>query len=302
MVVLMRRIPRGPKKLISISNNYVSYILFALPNQSCQLRYFNLLVDDEWMDGCLLYAYLAMFHIIIILVIIFNIIIQPTVGFSYSPSRIKDTKVNVNGKATVLITTPPLQHTISNNVTLTHYMQLPVEQYVLIPMPLGSSLTTRVRLRDDDGINDNNQQLSSNTEFELVVPTITFFSLSLTPVVYASVQPQENQVVISSNQCILRGSSFIEKVQLNERFDFFVNTTLTWTDDTTLAHENGDKDINANSTACSITAETCINVDVDVPRPFNTIPKRIIERTGNAAMHISLRYIQESPRLYCFIL
>jgi len=229
-----------------------------------------------------------MFHTIIILVIIFNI--QPTVGFPSSPTRIKDTKVNVDGKATVLITPPPLQHhTNSNNVTLTHYMQLPVEQYVLIPMPLGSSLTTRGR------VNDNNQKLSSNTEFELVVPTITFFSLSLTPVVYATVQPQENQVIISSNQCILRGSPFIEKVQLNDRFDFFVNTTLTWADDTTLAHyQNGDKDIYANSTACSITAETCIKVDVDVPRPFNTIPKRIIERTGNAAMHISLRYIQAS--------
>ena len=220
-----------------------------------------------------------LFHTIIILVtitVVFNIIIQPTVGFpSYSPTRIKDTKVNVDGKATVLITPPPL-HAISNNVTLTHYMQLPVEQYVLIPMPLGSSLTTRGRA-------DNNQKLSSNTEFELVVPTITFFSLSLTPVVYATVQPQENQVVISSNQCILRGSPFIEKVQLNDRFDFFVNTTLTWTDDTTY-----------NSTECSISAETCIKVDVDVPRPFNTIPKQIIERTGNAAMHISLKYIQKN--------
>ena len=215
------------------------------------------------------------------IIIIINIIIQPTVGFS-SPTRRKDTKVNVDGKATVLLITPPLQHTISNNVTLTHYMQLPVEQYVLIPMPLGSSLTTRVR--DDGGINDTDQNLSSNTEFELVVPTITFFKLSFTPVVYATVQPEKNQVVISSNQCILRGSSFIEKVQLNERFDFQVNTTLTWEDDT-------NKDI-TNSTGRSITAETCIKVDVDVPRPFNTIPKRIIESTGNAAMHISLKYIQ----------
>ena len=126
-----------------------------------------------------------MFHIIIILVIItvINIIIFPTLGFSFpsSPTRIKDTKVNVDGKATVLITPP-----VISNVTLTHYMQLPVEQYVLIPMPLGSSLTTRV-VREDDDINDNNQKLSSNTEFELVVPTITFFGLSLTPVVYATV-------------------------------------------------------------------------------------------------------------------
>ena len=213
------------------------------------------------------------------------------------PTRIKDTKVSVNGKATAAIIPPPLQHTLSHNVTLTNYMQLPVEQYVLIPMPLGSSLTTRDKSKNSATGTD---LLSANTEFELVVPTITFFKMSLQPVVYASVYPQENRVVISSSRCILRGSSFIEKTQLNDRFDFCVNTTLTWNDtisDIYLSQNNNqhidvNEDENNMNMRCSITAETCIKVDVNVPRPFKSIPKRIIERTGNAAMNLSLRYIQ----------
>ena len=204
----------------------------------------------------------------------------------------KDTKVDVDHTATVKITPPPLRHILSHNISLTNYMRLPVEQYVLIPMPLGSSLTTRDTAADNDNI------LSSNTEFELVVPTITFFKLSLQPVVYASVYPQENQVVISSTQCQLRGSDFIEKVRLNDRFDFSVNTTLTWEDsleDTDISNIKSrvvNDDDDDELMGCSITAKTRIKVDVDVPRPFNTIPKRIIERSGNAAMHLSLRYIQ----------
>ena len=60
-----------------------------------------------------------------------------------SPTRVKDTKVIVDGRATVVIDTLPRQQddiALSDNVTLTDYMQLPVEQYVLIPMPLGSNL------------------------------------------------------------------------------------------------------------------------------------------------------------------
>lgn len=195
-------------------------------------------------------------------------------------SRVKDTKVAVDGTATVSVTPP--QHAVSDDVTLTKYMNLPVEQYVLIPMPLGSSLGVSSEHRD--------QSLSAWTEFELIVPTITFFKLSLQPIVYASVQPQKKQVVISSNTCILRGSPFIEKVQLNDRFDFSVNTTLTWED--SLSSSNGQSLGDDPTAGCSITANTCINVDVDVPRPFSSLPKAILEKTGNAAMRLSLKYIQ----------
>lgn len=232
-----------------------------------------------------------------ILIVIVATVVPISFGFSVAPSltRIKDTKVAVDGTATAVI--PPLVHyheLLSQNTTLTNYMQLPVEQYVLIPMPLESSLT-----RID--INDSNfPSKSDDTKFELVVPTIHFFKLSLTPVVYASVQPHENRVVISSTKALLRGSPFIEKVQLNDRFDFTVTTTLTWKDASSQIHleQNGNQNGNANKFEdkhpmdCSIRAETVIDVDVSVPFPFSTIPKRALEQTANAVMRMSLKYIQ----------
>jgi len=158
----------------------------------------------------------------------------------------------------------------------------------MIPMPLGSSLT---RIDDVDVQVDPSLQSVDDTEFELIVPVINFFKLSLQPFVYATVTPRDNRVEILSTKCILRGSSFIEKVNLNDRFDFCVKTTLTWEDP--LTQTNSANDIEDDSSmGCSITAETYINVDVDVPRPFSSLPKMVLEKTGNAAMGISLKLIQ----------
>ena len=237
-----------------------------------------------------------------------------TLGFSaVTPPRIKDTKVAVEGMSTAPVIPPPLQSSSdcdgsSNDVvTLSNYMRLPVEQYVLIEMPLGSSLTKI----------DNNE-VYKGEEFELVVPEITFFNLTLQPVVLCTVQPMEDRVVIFSDNCYLRGSSFIEKTRLNERFDFKVSCTLTWNDEQKLVaadvssdedesdaenearknkfrfrnKDNSESDDETDCSSSTITATTSIDVAVDVPRPFSSIPKFIVERTGNAAMKLSLKYIQ----------
>lgn len=167
----------------------------------------------------------------------------------------------------------------------------------MIEMPLGSSLTKL----DDNGSSNNNSYDETTTEFELVVPEITFFNLTLQPVVLCTVQPMNDKVVISSNNCYLRGSPFIEKTRLNERFDFQVRTTLTWYDNDhneqvlskSSSVDNNDEQRNDEEERCSsITATTSIDVDVDVPRPFSSIPKFILQRTGNAAMKLSLKFIQ----------
>lgn len=225
--------------------------------------------------------------------LLLSLALAAVTGFSITNPRLNkfDTKVSVDGKSSVYV--HPTSNAVTNNVTLTNYMRLPVEQYVLIPMPLGSSLT-RV-----DEIETYNQQSafgdinSDETLFELVVPTIKFFNLSLQPVVYATVQPQLNQVVISSNKCILHGSPFIEKVKLNDRFVFNVQCTLTWEDSASELNTQQMQTTTISDT-CSISAETIIDVDVNVPRPFNSIPKPILQRTGNAAMKLSMKYIQGS--------
>mmetsp|Transcript_2853 Transcript_2853/g.5732 ORF Transcript_2853/g.5732 Transcript_2853/m.5732 type:complete len:291 (+) Transcript_2853:2-874(+) len=212
----------------------------------------------------------------------------------------KDTCVNAAGRTTSTVAPPP--SAILENVTLSNYMRLPVDQYVLIPMPLGSSLT-RVKKEAAKQLNENRldeycrEGNSIEEEFELVVPTIKFFNLSVQPVVYASVSPQHDKVIISSDKCLLRGSPFIEKVKLNERFDFKVRTTLTWDDP--LSDESCNKNIRSrrernkmNGGKGSITAETKIDVKVDVPRPFSSIPRVVLEKTGNAAMNMSMKLIQ----------
>ena len=229
-----------------------------------------------------------------------------------SPTRVKDTKVIVDGRATVVIDTLPRQQddiALSDNVTLTDYMQLPVEQYALIPMPLGSNLRKLESNFGESSVlsgdllsssSSSSEQINASeictTEFELTVPTIKFFKLSLQPVVYATVQPYHNRVIISSNKCRLGGSPFIEKVKLNDRFDFSVNTKLTWKDeDLTTTNYKIHKHDNLGVVKQQervIIAETYICVDIDIPKPFNTIPKRLIERAGNAAMKVSLNYIQ----------
>lgn len=238
-----------------------------------------------------------------VLLIVINI--QTSLPFSVvpnppSPTRVKDTKVIVDGRATVVIDTLPRQHNMDNNVTLTDYMRLPVEQYVLIPMPLGSNLRKLESNIEESSLLSGSLINASicTTEFELTVPTIKFFKLSLQPVVYAKVLPYHDRVIISSTKCVLGGSPFIEKVKLNDRFDFSVNTTLTWEDDDEFTTTN-DIIINNHDNLGVIdkqerviTAETCISVNIDVPKPFNTIPKRLIERAGNAAMKVSLNHIQ----------
>lgn len=220
-----------------------------------------------------------------------------SLGFSLAspPARVKDTRIEAKGKVSFAITPPP--SAVSDNVTLTKYMQLPVEQYALIPMPMGARLT---RLSDKNAVVSSTPGDAEVIEFELVVPNITFFKLSLQPVVYATVRARDNRVEILSQTCTLRGSPFIEKVNLNERFDICVNTTLTWED--SLAQINGARGDNQNghpkvieegdSADCSITAATRINVEVDVPRPFSAVPKAISRRTGNAALKLSLKLIQ----------
>lgn len=168
---------------------------------------------------------------------------------------------------------------------------------MLIPMPLGSSLT-RVGKDANNELFRGGASSGDSTEewFKLEVPTITFFNLSLQPVVYATVQPQENRVTISSNKCLLYGSPFIEKVKLNDRFIFDVQCTLTWIDG--LQRKNMQDAQSSSTTAaagpCTISAETIIDVDVNVPRPFSSLPKSFVQKTGNAAMKLSMKYIQRN--------
>lgn len=186
-----------------------------------------------------------------------------------------DTKVRVRSTCSVPVSN---QHAIQNDeVRLTNYMRLPVEQYALVPMPLNSTLS---RLPG-----------GSVSDFELVVPPVRFLWLQVQPVVHAFVVLEEDKVVITGDRCTLEGSPFIAKAKLNERFSFNVWSELTWDD--TLGNGEGISKQQDGSES-TIHARSRIKVDVDVPRPFSAIPKRAIEATGDKAMQLSLNILLKS--------
>lgn len=182
-----------------------------------------------------------------------------------------DTNIRAKSRKRINVDLPPpapaeitFAEEKKRDLSLETYMTLPVEQYVLVPMPLNAVLS-----RDDDA-------------FRLTVPTMTFFNIKVQPVVSASVILKENQVVISSSKCRLEAPtgepSFIDDVRLNERFEFSASCTLTW----------------AETPTPRIFASTEIHVEVDPPSPFDKLPKRILEKTGNAAMRLSMNFIIKS--------
>ena len=137
----------------------------------------------------------------------------------------------------------------------------------------------------------------SVSDFELVVPPVKFLWLTVQPVVHAFVVLEEDRVVITGDRCTLKGSPFIAKVKLNERFLFNVWSELTW-DDTLeegISKQGCDSDGNDGGNGeGTIYARSRIKVDVDVPRPFSAIPKRVIEATGDKAMQLSLKILLRS--------
>jgi hypothetical protein len=133
-----------------------------------------------------------------------------------------------------------------DNLSLSDYMKLPVEQYVCIKMPLDATL-----------------ERISGTLFDLTVPPVRFFNLEVSPRMICEVSQSDDSVVIRSEQCYLRGSRNVE--DLNGRFKFNVLTTFKWTD---------------TPTQKFISSTSKIYVEVDPPAPFKYFGRTVLERTG----------------------
>ena len=147
------------------------------------------------------------------------------------------------------------------SVSLTNYMKLPVEQYALIKMPLGATLT---KVKDSD-------------EFKLEVPNVKFFHLECKPTCYCTVSKStdDNKVTISSQKCILSGSPIVDS--LNAHYKFNVVTQFTWAD---------------FKTGKSIISNSKILVYVDPPLIFKAFPKSVLESTGNFVMQGALNWVE----------
>lgn len=145
-------------------------------------------------------------------------------------------------------------------VSLTDYMRLPVEQYVCIQMPLNATL-----------------ERMANNQFNMTVPPVRFFNLDVSPTLICDVSQTADSVKIVSEECILRGSKYVEG--LNGCFHINVNTRFSWTD-------TPEKQ--------AIQSKSKIFVEVDPPKPFKYFGKTILESTGTLAMSIALRQIENA--------
>jgi Protein of unknown function (DUF1997) len=147
------------------------------------------------------------------------------------------------------------------SLSLTNYMKLPVEQYAVIKLPLGATLS---KTKDSD-------------EFKLEVPNVKFFHLECKPTVYCVVSKStaNNMVTITSQKCILGGSPIVDS--LNSHYKFNVITQFTWAD------MKFDKSIISNSK---------ILVYVDPPLIFKAFPKSLLESTGNFVMQVALNGVE----------
>ena len=144
-------------------------------------------------------------------------------------------------------------------ISLNDYMQLPVEQYVCIKMPLDAHL-----------------ERVDTSRFVLTIPPVNFFHLKVSPSAYCTVTQNNTAVIIESDTCILDGSPYVKS--LNGCFRFKLVTVFEWHDDHDHKH---------------ISSTSNLLVEVDPPSPFSRIARPVLRRTGHIAMSTAISYIEK---------
>lgn len=138
--------------------------------------------------------------------------------YSFSPSNVKlprhsrALRMAYNTFVTVDSTfETPCSLVADNGVSLSDYMQLPVEQYVCIKMPLDATL-----------------ERMEGTKFNMTVPPVRFFTLDVSPTIICNVAQNDQYVTIESSDCTLRGSPYV--VGLNGCYRLKISATFSWFD------------------------------------------------------------------------
>ena len=96
-------------------------------------------------------------------------------------------------------------------ISLSDYMQLPVDQYVCIKMPLDATL-----------------ERMEGSKFNMTVPPVRFFTLDVSPTIICDVTQSDEYVSIESTDCTLRGSPYV--VDLNGCYRLKISSTFSWSD------------------------------------------------------------------------
>lgn len=158
----------------------------------------------------------------------------------------------------------PVLGATGDGVEVQDYLKLPIEQYFI---------------SDPDRIT----KVSEN-EFLFQLPRLLFFNVWVAPVVTMSVRvTEEPQTVVNieAMRCVVEGSSFVEKMRINDRLRIKVRTSLR-------EAEGGEGD------ASLLRAATNLEVWCEIVPPFNLLPKKFLEKSCNAVLKQTLKTLLKS--------
>ena len=188
------------------------------------------------------------------------------------------------------------------SLTLDCYMRLPVDSYVLLPLPYGIKLE-RLPSKGKNGRPSEDCAAKTDNHFLLRVPSVKFPGIVVEPKVYCTVQTPDEvfgrrpAVVVRSCRCVLSGDSpIIAATKLNERFIFEIETCIKWDE---VGRDSNYAQDTRGTLPCqrTLTAESKLNVKVDPPSLFRVLlPKPALESAGRAAMSFAVKQVES-----CFI-
>lgn len=171
-----------------------------------------------------------------------------------SSQRRLDNPARIGGTHSAVVSVPGK----GSHLSLDTYMRLPTSQYYELDpnliIPRGGN------------------------KFTLAVPRIQLFNVWLEPEVDVIVtldlghpNKTDPKVVIEAEDCRLKGSAWIQKMKLDEKFVLCFTTCLYW---------------NAQSrpTEASVRGDLALDVFTEVLPPFDVLPRSLLEGTCNAVL------------------
>ena len=144
-----------------------------------------------------------------------------------SPAKRPAWPVTLRMVTQLTVPLPPAAAPPDAGCSLADYMTLPTDNYVLLPLPLGATLT---RLPPANG--------ASNL-FALTIPRVQLFSLAVRPSIHVAVDvvspaqpPDEPEpcVRIAAADAFVEGE-WADQLGLNARFEIYGATRFTWAHD-----------------------------------------------------------------------
>ncbi|MEW5316779.1 MAG: hypothetical protein WDW38_008129 [Sanguina aurantia] len=162
---------------------------------------------------------------------------------------------------------------------LSVYMQGFANNFSTIELPLGGGMVRK-----------------SESRFEICIPRFALFDIAIQPQVKCDVTTTPGLVNVVSRECSISGSPHVDSYRLNDKFDLHVSVSFSWIEANPATQAAPRIVVTSTAPAPPLLSshQPTAQVLVDVPSPFNLVPRAIIEPTCNAAMAQSLNLLLSS--------